>query len=565
MVNRIKLEKLSRYDGSVVRTRDGELTLEIDGRFVHSRYSPEKEAERLVEEVSALDRDRTLVVILGAGLGYHIEKLEQLGFKNMIVIERDKRAFDIFRHVYEFGVVPGIITPDDPVERLDSYFNTLQIEQFRSIKTLVLRGGYRKDLYGPFEERIERIMKVRLGDFATRLKFEENWFINILRNTRNFAKSSTVASAAGMMPSAPVVIVSAGPSLIESLPLLKKIAGHAILIAVDTALLVLYEAGIVPDIVYSLDSQVHNLSDFLMMPKDYLKRIALVYDLVANSALAEYYPGPVFTANTAHMDYDMDGIPFLHKNELVNWMERRSGIVFGDIETGGSVATSAFHYAYLSGGSPIVMTGQDLAYSDNCSHCVSTPHFYRILAMSRRMKTVQSIFIGVMRSRDVFHVPGLHGNVYTDFILNNYKGWFEESAKSIHRARPEFPLLNATAKGAVLNGFRGVSGDELAKFITAGNKLGKPLFSGAGNLIEPQRTGKILAGFNELLNFIRKLGIDNEMFARIKASDFAFVNRYFMREKVIFERYGNLEGYHLERKSYRLIKNLEGITADAAG
>ncbi|NPV01356.1 MAG: motility associated factor glycosyltransferase family protein [Brevinematales bacterium] len=559
MINRIKLEMLSRRNRAIVRTRDGGYSLEIGGLSVHSLYSPEKEAARLIEEILPLEKDSTLVIVLGAGLGYHIELLEQNGFKNIIVIERSPEIYGIFKDVYEFGFVPGIIAPDDPVEKLDSYFTALQIEQFKHIKTLVLRGGYDKESYSRFENRIERLLKVRLGDFATRLKFEENWFINILRNINHLGKSARVGELTAKHIGAPIVIVSAGPSLRDSMPMLREIRDYVFMIAVDTALLALYEAGIAPDLVYTLDSQVHNLGDFLMIPRSYMENIGLVYDLVANSALPEFFPGRLIAANTAHLDYDPDGKPFLQKNELVHWMENTGGIAFGDIETGGSVATSAFHFAFLAGAAPILITGQDLAYSYYASHCSSTPHFYRIGRMNNRLVPIMSTFLKVMKSREVFLAPGTNGKVYTDFLLNNYKGWFEESAKSILKNYPGFPLINATANGVIINGFLRVEQGELIRQLKKGDKVNKTDFLKSLNLIDSKSIGKILEGLEGLKGFAAGLSCDETVFETVRTSDFGFLNRYLMREKVIFERYGNFEKFHMERKLYRLIKNLEGI------
>jgi hypothetical protein len=559
MINRIKLEMLSRRNQAIVHTRDGGYTLEIGGQSVHSRYSPEKEAVRLIEDILPLEKERTLVIVIGSGLGYHIELLEQSGFKNIIIIEQDREIYEIFEKIYEFGFIPGIITPDDPIEKLDSYFTALQIEQFRHIKTLVLRGGYRKELYEQFESRIERLLKVRLGDFATRLKFEENWFINILRNVNHLGKSARVGELTARRIGAPIVIVSAGPSLKESVPMLRVIRDYVFMIAVDTALLVLYEAGIVPDLVYTLDSQVHNLGDFLMIPRDYMERIGLVYDLVANSALPEFFPGRLIAANTAHLDYDPDGKPFLQKNELSHWMENISGISFGDIETGGSVATSAFHFAFLAGGSPIIITGQDLAYSYYASHCSSTPHFYRIGRMNNRLVPIMSTFLKVMKNREVFLAPGSHGKVYTDFLLNNYRGWFEESAKSVLKNYPDLPLINATANGVIIDQFQGIENGELIKLLTDGGKIKKESFLTSLSLIDGESIGRILKGLDRFREFVSGLAYDENVFEKIRTSDFGFLNRYLMREKVILERYGNFEKFHLERKMYRLIKNLEGI------
>jgi len=59
--------------------RKGRPTLKIDGVYLHSRYDPEQEAERLIES-ARLAPDRPVLVV-GLGLGYHVAALLQHGFE----------------------------------------------------------------------------------------------------------------------------------------------------------------------------------------------------------------------------------------------------------------------------------------------------------------------------------------------------------------------------------------------------------------------------------------------------------------------------------------------------
>jgi len=66
--------------------RGGAPTLRAGQVYLHSRYNPEQEAERLVES-AGLDPKRP-VVVLGLGLGYHVRTLEERGFE-VLVVEPD--------------------------------------------------------------------------------------------------------------------------------------------------------------------------------------------------------------------------------------------------------------------------------------------------------------------------------------------------------------------------------------------------------------------------------------------------------------------------------------------
>ncbi|MCC6145362.1 MAG: hypothetical protein IT368_16270, partial [Candidatus Hydrogenedentes bacterium] len=80
--------------------RGGRPTLRAGAIYLHSRYNPEQEAERLVES-AALDAERPVLVV-GLGLGYHVAALRARGFE-AAVLEPDPA---VARLALEAGVLP---------------------------------------------------------------------------------------------------------------------------------------------------------------------------------------------------------------------------------------------------------------------------------------------------------------------------------------------------------------------------------------------------------------------------------------------------------------------------
>jgi spore maturation protein CgeB len=77
----------------VCPARDGNLTLKADGLLFHSNYEPRREAEqqvrRFLEEGSA---DQP-VLVLGLGLGYHVEKVLKATTRPVVLVEPDPEVF----------------------------------------------------------------------------------------------------------------------------------------------------------------------------------------------------------------------------------------------------------------------------------------------------------------------------------------------------------------------------------------------------------------------------------------------------------------------------------------
>ncbi len=560
--------KCLQKEGKVESTKNCFYTLRINQVYLHSVYDPYKEAERLISSTDSLSPENTLIIVFGAGIGYHIELLEKRKFSNLIILELNRDVYKIFKKVYKLPENYFLISPDEKPEKLDSIFSLFEIQRFRKIKTILLRTIYDKKLYQPYEDRIQRLLEVKLGDFTTRMKFEEIWFVNTLKNITFLDKSTEIARLFSRAKNLPVVLISAGPSLKNTLKYLKEIERYAILVAVDTALLPLYEAGIDVDFVYSLDSQVHNISDFLMIEKSYLSKVNLIYDIVSNpglvlyfSNLREIFPQRYnFVSNTAHLDFDYNNNPFFVKNEFVNWIESAGGIRLGDIETGGSVSTSAFHFAYLLGGNPIILTGQDLAFTLNVSHTPSSSHFYKLMNRSDRLNQIESLFLSIIQTRKILSDISLDGKeVITDFVLHNFKGWFEESAKNIKNFQKDVMLVNSTLEGLQINNFASIPLDRLSKMLRENYiPFDKNLFFNF-SLIESNKIGKIINEIINLKNFLCNLSLDEKIFSTLEKSKFYFLKRYFMRERIIFERYEKFEKESVERKIHRVVKNIEGL------
>ena len=68
-----------------LESRGGEPTVKVNGVYLHSRYRPREEAARLIDS-AGLDLERPVLVV-GAGLGYHVTELNQRGAAQVAVVE----------------------------------------------------------------------------------------------------------------------------------------------------------------------------------------------------------------------------------------------------------------------------------------------------------------------------------------------------------------------------------------------------------------------------------------------------------------------------------------------
>lgn len=102
--------------------RKGHPTLIVDGLYLHSRYDPIQEGERLTAS-AALDPEKGVLVV-GLGLGYHLRPLLAAGMK-MLVYEPDadiaRAARDTFPELAEIPMVVGPLSEYTPNDAFNSF------------------------------------------------------------------------------------------------------------------------------------------------------------------------------------------------------------------------------------------------------------------------------------------------------------------------------------------------------------------------------------------------------------------------------------------------------------
>lgn len=428
-----------------------------------SRYEPRREAERMLPPPHARWSASQIVLVLGLGNPLALLELLPRLLPNQICIaidaseETGRILCGEYPQFEDFLLRPGchLFCGADSLGRLEQYIEALPAEGLSGVRFLRHPASNRlaPEFYADIEGRLRNILRARMSDLLTRFQFEQIWLRNIIINSRLLppAAANLPAATCGAFQNAlsrvPGVLISTGPSLSENLPLLKLLKTRAFLIACDASLKPLQRAGIDPHAVITLDAQPHTLFHFLGEPG--LAQCLLFADLVANpDALRRLNPRALIFSTTAKVQYGADGELQREETPGAEHAERIHGPV-GALQSGGSVATTAFDLLRNLGCDPIILVGQDLAYTDRKIHSVGAHHYERWLAGLRRTRNVETIIEQIVRRRSTFPLPALDGGeTLGDYVLNLYRQWFEESAGAV-----EGRLINLTARGAALAGF----------------------------------------------------------------------------------------------------------------
>ena len=148
---------------------------------------------------------------------------------------------------------------------------------------------------------------------------------NLLDNVKYLCDGYKTTHLVNVIPNdIPGIVVAAGPSLNKNIHELKRAKGKAFIVAVDTAIKPLIAAGIIPDMFAIVDGK----KPLDLIKKEEAKEIPLVTTINASSDILKYHTGMKFFYNESYVIAE----------QILMHGDRQ----YGGVDTGGSVATSAF-------------------------------------------------------------------------------------------------------------------------------------------------------------------------------------------------------------------------------
>ena len=377
---------------------------------LHSAYNPEIEAERAVD--SFKPGRSNLLIVTGLAFGYHVNYLRQK-FQNhiIIIIEKDSEVIDLVKK-HNPDIIKNISVISS-AEELPYILEEIDISIIRGISAYIHRPSYMlyKEFYDSILKDIKEYISSKVSDLLTRFEFEENWINHIFRNAHQIYSSTPVSGLFGKFKGIPGIIVSAGPSLKNNVKILNDLKDKVLIVCVDTALKVLQKYNIVPHIVMTLDSQKYSLKHFLGLMDS---KAILMADIVSYPRLIESYKGEKILSTTSKFYNDLKGNSKRETTPVWDWMENFTGPI-GDIQSGGSVATSVFDLLLNLGCESIILVGQDLAYTGREIHCTGTYHNDEWLPKTSRFTNLESINQNVIRKRKIKYIEAYKGKRKSNF------------------------------------------------------------------------------------------------------------------------------------------------------
>ena len=410
-------EKLKKF--SVTEAKDGSRVLwaqenGVDIRL-NSLYDPAHEALRWAEKYKSLPNINTTIALQGLLNGYYLRALKHTLRPNVsfIVYETSEEMFcfvckhfnlvDIFEDTRIKIVIPSMGD--------EAFYNELY-EATDPVKTQIIgvvTPGYIKDRR--FSDICEQISIIKESNDGFRTSMAKVAFRSTMHSFSVLNSNYLVYDLEQNFPKdIPVFLVAGGPSLLKNVDELKKAKSKALIVAVDRAVSVLINHGIVPEMMVTIDPV--KSPSFL----DY-KEAEGAYLLIGFGASRE--------AMIRHEGH----LVFMHSDVRFNELPGLKGrlLSFGDV--GGGVAPAAFiHFLHMRVNN-LVLVGQDLAIEGDVTH-----------ADGKSDRIVEE---------ELLEVDGINGGkVKTRWDFNRFIDFMERKM----REYPDTVVTDATEGGAIIHG-----------------------------------------------------------------------------------------------------------------
>ncbi len=462
-------EEISPYILQKVKGKE-EYYVSLNEKNLASSVAPLTSGLRMIGEKKIQTTD--LIVVLGLGNPYIIQAINEKLPANQIILFIDSSE-EILSCLWDNFIYPAMDIPgrhlflgERLLHLLWGYIESLPIERLSGIKFYRNSPSIQlnPEFYNDIEERINKLFTSKMSDLLTKFEFERIWVRNSISNLIQYNSHSTprykFKECLADYNNIPAILVSAGPSLRSQCEFIKENRNKVFLLACDTALKVLLKFGIIPDGVMTLDAQTHSYFHFI---GEDLSEVPIFADFVTSPMLLRNFNfKSIIHSLTAKFQVDASGKPFREITAGGEIVEEKLGHI-GEVQSGGSVATSAFDVLRQMGFSPIYLTGQDLAYTGREIHSTGTHHNEKWLTLINRKKSLEKINEEIVRKRETRYVKACDaGNVLTDYVLGIYKHWFEESAKTT-----TLQIYNISDRGSYIDNMRNIKLEEAEQLFTS--------------------------------------------------------------------------------------------------
>lgn len=410
---------------TVEEAKTGDFIPRYNGKFLHSKYNPYKDAQTFCQKYAHLDCE--VIVVFGFGFGYHVEELRRLNPNTEIIIYELLpdilcAAFQYrdFSALFEKGRIT--LTAEKYISDFATAFAKTDRKVIQEKKCQIVIHPQAVEVAPPeFGKLINALEILEMGRKQPRIfnKLESD---NLYKNAEIISQSLGIAKLRNKYENLPALVVGAGPSLDNTLPYLYQHKGKFLILAVDAAITALMNEGIQPDFLVTIDPQkavFNHLANHLEMTTP-----IFATPIAYHRLLSEYRGDKIFISQ--------DNSPFC--DEITALQD------LGTTKAGSSVSCFTIDIALQLGCKEIFLTGIDssfscmMAYAKKAKIAINNEEYI----LKKKLIETDDIFGGqVMTHQNLYeYLRTIELQIETsvaEFFLIGALGARIKGAKSLHQ------------------------------------------------------------------------------------------------------------------------------------
>ena len=400
---------------------------------LHSDQDPVAEAEALASKVLGAATP-SIVIFVGVGLGYVVDAIERLSPSTRVLVVEplaETAAAMLERRDWRERIASGLLcmlVGPDFAGASEAWRFVDDVEHPPLLVASVFQRELPAETAKAREVAVQAVFGARANAEARR-RFAPRYLCNTLRNAAAISRSADIDVLRGALSGVPAVLVAAGPSLDRQIETLRRVGTRAVIIAVDTAVRPLLDAGIYPDLAVALDPSVANARHLKDLTDP--RRPFLVAEGSMDPEALAPFDGRLFV-------FEVSG------HHPWPWL-RSIGIDRGRLRAWGSVLTAAFDLALEAGCDPIVFAGADLAYSAGRPYARGTTFENDWADRVAAGEPLDDIWRIAVQKTDAVQIRGCDGaDVTTGPQLLEFRNWIVAQSGVCGRH-----VVNTTGAGAL--------------------------------------------------------------------------------------------------------------------
>lgn len=310
-----------------------------------------KDIQSLLNNLDDIKFD-SLIILFGIDTGEYLEELYNVLCKKnkVLIFELNEEIFNENKNKIQNSNVRLVLY--DKTNIRETLYSVINSTNFNNLYVQAF-GNYAQvfeEEYKTFIENLDCVYYTASSSISVANRFKEIFVKNLIANLKEIKNSTPLNAYEKINKHIPAIIVSAGPSLDKNLAEMVKYKEQIekyFIIAGSRTLKAIIKSGIKPNMVVSIDPVDANYD----MMKDYLgEDVPLAFYEYSNRYLLRDYKGEKIY---------LSGL----LSKLIEELNSLKGAY-----SGGSVAHACIDIANVMGCSPIILIGQDLAFTYDKHH-----------------------------------------------------------------------------------------------------------------------------------------------------------------------------------------------------